>query len=112
MPNGARAQVGTGAILAAEMRGRATSPWVQPAISSMLQSNGPAAGILRDHGAHACTDVTGFGVVGHLSEMLRAGGSPLCSPSGAVSSSLSKDGTAEEVKSRNADLCFAPRMPF
>lgn len=65
-------QVGTGAILAAEMRGRATSPWVQPAVASMLQSNGPAAGVLRDHGARACTDVTGFGVAGHLAEMLRA----------------------------------------
>ncbi|CAM9219595.1 unnamed protein product [Scytosiphon promiscuus] len=64
--------VGTGAILAAEMRGRATSPWVQPAITSMLQSNGPAATVLRDHGARSCTDVTGFGVAGHLSEMLRA----------------------------------------
>eukprot|EP00903_Cladosiphon_okamuranus_P015210 g14058.t1 len=64
--------VGTGAILAAEMRGRATSPWLQQAIRSMLQSNGPAAGLLRDHGARACTDVTGFGVAGHLAEMLRA----------------------------------------
>ncbi|CAM9861525.1 unnamed protein product, partial [Hapterophycus canaliculatus] len=64
--------VGTGAILAAEMRGRATSPWVQPAIRSMLQSNGPAATVLRDHGAKSCTDVTGFGVAGHLAEMLRA----------------------------------------
>ncbi|CAM9622724.1 unnamed protein product, partial [Ectocarpus fasciculatus] len=64
--------VGTGAILAAEMRGRATSPWLQPAMRSMLQSNGPAATVLRDHGARACTDVTGFGVAGHLAEMLRA----------------------------------------
>ncbi|CAN0572087.1 unnamed protein product, partial [Ectocarpus sp. 12 AP-2014] len=48
--------VGTGAILAAEMRGRATSPWLQPAVRSMLQSNGPAATVLRDHGARACTD--------------------------------------------------------
>ncbi|CAN0277846.1 unnamed protein product, partial [Ectocarpus sp. 4 AP-2014] len=64
--------VGTGAILAAEMRGRATSRWLQPAVRSMLQSNGPAATVLRDHGARACTDVTGFGVAGHLAEMLRA----------------------------------------
>lgn len=70
--SGAFNQVGTGAILAAEMRGRATSSWVQPAIRSMLQSNGPAAAILRDHGANACTDVTGFGLAGHLAEMLRA----------------------------------------
>ncbi|CAM9651603.1 unnamed protein product [Ectocarpus sp. 13 AM-2016] len=54
------------------MRGRATSPWLQPAVRSMLQSNGPAATVLRHHGARACTDVTGFGVAGHLAEMLRA----------------------------------------
>lgn len=64
--------VGTGAVLAAEMRGKATASGVESAITSMLQSNGPAATVLRDHGASACTDVTGFGVVGHLAEMLRA----------------------------------------
>ncbi|CAM9775846.1 unnamed protein product [Laminaria digitata] len=54
------------------MRGKATASGVQSAIRSMLQSNAPAAAVLRDHGATACTDVTGFGVVGHLAEMLRA----------------------------------------
>ena len=36
----------------------------------MLVSNGPTAKILRDHGAAACTDVSGFGLLGHLLEML------------------------------------------
>ena len=36
----------------------------------MLQSNGPAAELAVAHGASACTDITGFGLLGHLLEML------------------------------------------
>ncbi|MCG8695201.1 MAG: selenide, water dikinase SelD [Minwuiales bacterium] len=63
--------LGTGAIFAADMRAEAKSAWVDGAIAAMLVSNGPAAGILRQHGATACTDITGFGLLGHLAEMLR-----------------------------------------
>jgi selenide,water dikinase len=38
----------------------------------MCQSSQAAAQILRAHGARACTDVTGFGLLGHLLEMARA----------------------------------------
>ncbi len=37
----------------------------------MQQSSEAAAGCLRDAGASACTDVTGFGLLGHLVEMAR-----------------------------------------
>ncbi len=67
-------RLGTGIILAAAMRGLARAEWVQAATASMLASNGPAAAILRAHGVRACTDVTGFGIGGHLGEMLRASG--------------------------------------
>lgn len=63
--------LGTGAIFAADMRAEAKSAWVDSAIAAMLVSNGPAADILRQHRATACTDITGFGLLGHLAEMLR-----------------------------------------
>ena len=66
--------LGTGVILAADGRGVAPAQVVAGAIATMLQPAGPAAACLAAHGATACTDVTGFGLVGHLVEMLRASG--------------------------------------
>ena len=62
--------VGTGTLLAADMRAKARGRWIVGAIDSMLLSCRTAGTILRDHGAGACTDVTGFGLAGHLLEML------------------------------------------
>jgi selenide,water dikinase len=45
---------------------------IAAATASMVQSNAPAAAILARHGATACTDVTGFGLLGHLLEMASA----------------------------------------
>lgn len=64
--------LGSGALLAAWMRGECRAAWFEPLIASMLRSNGPAAEIFRDAGVTACTDVTGFGLAGHLLEMLDA----------------------------------------
>jgi selenide,water dikinase len=66
--------LGTGTLMAADMRHRARGRWVQDAIEQMLRSNREAAALLHAHGASACTDVTGFGLLGHLLEMLRASG--------------------------------------
>jgi selenide,water dikinase len=66
--------LGTGIILAAQMQGRAKARWLMAALASMRRTNGDAAAILRAHGVTACTDVTGFGLAGHLAEMLRASG--------------------------------------
>ena len=66
--------LGTGVILAAAMRGKTPAASVMAAASAMDQSNADAVVILRAHGVHALTDVTGFGLVGHLGEILRASG--------------------------------------
>jgi len=64
--------IGTGTLLAADMRGKAKARWVMAAIDHMIKSNAAAADILAHHDVHAATDVTGFGLLGHLVEMVRA----------------------------------------
>lgn len=64
--------LGTGTLLAADMRSKARHEWMQGAMESMLQSNRLAVEIMLAHGAGACTDITGFGLAGHLLELLEA----------------------------------------
>ena len=69
--------IGTGTLFAAHMQLKAKGHWLDGAIASMQQSNQQAATCLLEHHATACTDVTGFGLMGHLVEMVRASKVPV-----------------------------------
>ena len=66
--------LGTGILFAADMRLLSKGRWIDNAVYSMLLSNQEAARVFVEHGATACTDITGFGLLGHLLEMLQASG--------------------------------------
>jgi len=63
--------IGTGVILAAEMQRTAPGAVVAGALAQMARPQGAAAALLAPH-AHAMTDVTGFGLAGHLVGILEA----------------------------------------
>jgi selenide,water dikinase len=68
-------RLGTGVIGTAIKFGRAPSAVVDEAVRSMTALNKAAAEALaRVDGVHACTDVTGFGLLGHGSEVAAASG--------------------------------------
>lgn len=64
--------IGSGTLMAADMRGLARGEDVQACLDMMAQPQGNAAQILAK--AHAMTDVTGFGLAGHLAGMCEASG--------------------------------------
>ena len=66
--------IGTGLITTGIKRDRATSEQVKAALATMTTLNADAATAMVEAGAGAATDVTGFGLLGHLHRMLQASG--------------------------------------
>jgi len=66
--------LGVGIISTAIKRGLAGQQIVRRAIDIMSQLNRGAAEVLAGFPVHACTDITGFGFLGHLKEMCQASG--------------------------------------
>jgi selenide,water dikinase len=66
--------LGTGIVVAGEKAGVAPVELVKAAEETMLASNQPAAEVAAYFGVRAATDVTGFGFVGHLHNMMEASG--------------------------------------
>ncbi|WP_456407496.1 selenide, water dikinase SelD, partial [Caldithrix abyssi] len=63
--------IGTGVLSTALKRGLLNKDQQIHLVETMARLNREAADALRDFEVHACTDVTGFGLIGHLLEMLK-----------------------------------------
>ena len=64
--------LGTGILTTARKRDAIDEAALAPAIAEMTRLNVAARDAMLAHGAHAATDVTGFGLIGHALEMARA----------------------------------------
>jgi selenide,water dikinase len=64
--------IGTGVMTTALKRGLETEESIADVIESMAELNRAACEAMLEVGAHACTDITGFGLVGHVHEMAEA----------------------------------------
>ncbi len=66
--------IGTGILTTALKRDLLTEDELAPAVAAMTTLNAGAARAMLAVGVHAATDVTGFGLLGHLHNLLRASG--------------------------------------
>ncbi|MCP9926659.1 selenide, water dikinase SelD [Cyanobium sp. CH-040] len=64
--------LGTGVLFASAMAGTARAAWIDAALEQMQHSQADLVEELQALGCRACTDITGFGLLGHLAEMLAA----------------------------------------
>ena len=64
--------IGTGIISTAMKKGQVSSHIIENAITNMTMLNESASDIMNKIGVNACTDVTGYGLLGHLLEMCQS----------------------------------------
>jgi selenide,water dikinase len=110
--------LGTGILTTALKRGMIDEERIADAVRSMATLNRDAARAMTEVGVHAATDVTGFGLLGHLAEMLRGAsigarlwvdaipffaGARELAAAGAVSGGSSKNLAAAAATTRFAD---------
>jgi selenium donor protein len=76
--------IGTGILATAVKRGMADEAVSRRLVATMRRLNKAAAEAMEETGAHACTDVTGFGLLGHLREMAAGSGLDAELEAGAV----------------------------
>jgi selenium donor protein len=110
--------LGTGIMTTAIKRGLATQEQTEAAIASMVHLNRTASEVMCAVGVNACTDVTGFGLLGHLREMalgsqvdikLFAGTIPVLPGTLQwAATDLVPGGTLQNLKHVQAHVSFAP----
>lgn len=124
--------LGTGVIATALKRGIAQPAWVNAAVESMLTLNRAACDAMLRFDTHACTDITGFGFLGHAREMALGSGVTLevdsarvpllpgaldCARAGAIPGGLNNNrdfvascvDPANEIDPALADLLYDPQ---
>ena len=125
--------LGTGILAFAAQIGRAPAEWLEAAARSMAVLNRTASEAMIDcDGVHACTDVTGFGLIGHLGAMAAAGkvdveivwddlpllpGVLQCLAEGIASGAVERNRESsghclaadENIEPAMLDLCFDPQ---
>jgi selenide,water dikinase len=118
--------LGTATLLAAHQLSLCRAEWMDELIEQLLQSNAAASRLAREFGVAAATDVTGFGLAGHLFEMLDAsrvsarlslGSLPLLNGfaelnAAGVRSSLDPANRTVESRCRLADATRAARPAY
>jgi selenium donor protein len=76
--------LGTGIVSTAVKRGLADQVAARQVSDLMATLNRTAAEVMVEYGAHACTDITGFGLLGHLREMAAGSGMDMAIQAGSV----------------------------
>ena len=67
-------RLGTGIVSTALKRRKASAASVRAAVASMIELNKAASAAMRRFPVHACSDVTGYGLLGHAFEMASGSG--------------------------------------
>jgi selenide,water dikinase len=76
--------LGTATLLAAHRLSLCQASWMEAMLAQMLSSNAAAARLAREFDLRSVTDITGFGLAGHLFEMLDASGVSARLPLGSI----------------------------
>jgi selenide,water dikinase len=108
--------IGTGVLTTALKRDLASAADLAPAVKSMATLNAGAARAMLASGAHAATDVTGFGLLGHLHNILVASGKSAAIDAGAVpllpkAAELAERGAVPGGTNRNREA-LSPHVSF
>ena len=112
--------IGTGVLATALKRDLAGAADLAPAVASMTTLNAGAARAMLAVGVHAATDVTGFGLLGHLHNMMQASGVAAEITAGAVpllpragelaARGAVAGGTQRNREALNPHVTFAPAV--
>jgi selenide,water dikinase len=113
--------LGTGIIATAIKAGRADENTILAATRSMRALNGPAAEAMKAAGVRAATDVTGYGLLGHLRQMARASGVSVTLAGDSIpvlpgtreltATERFPGGTVRNMKDVEGDVVFPGSMP-